>query len=284
VRERIERSEGKPRRRLAWLCFLSLCGVAALPGASLGQSISTGSGLRGLDIQRAGVKSVLEMRWDSVIRQHLDVGCGAAALATILTYHFDFPSSEQEMIDALFTEATRGRPVDQVRDQIQHQGFSLRNLMTVAQKGGLVAAGFKVAPEDLDKLKIPAITQVSIKGFNHFVVVRGTLGGRVYVADPAFGNTTYRLAAFEKIWSGVLLAFVARTPTSPGTDSLAVADDEKTPHAPDRIMRVAKLRELDLNRFQNQASYRFPLFPFINPQIVGTESVFPSLVGTRLEF
>jgi len=254
-------------------------------GAQDAQSVRTGSGLRGLELRRDGVKSMLELRWENVVRQRLEIGCGAAALATILEYHFDFPATEQEIADALWTDATHGKPI-QAQQQTRNAGFTLANIKRVAEQGGLAAAGFAVEAKDLYRLQIPAITQVVIKGYPHFVVVRGTQNGRVYVADPAFGNTTYRLPAFEKIYSGVLLAFVLRSgqPVPPAQDNLSVKAEEPLGPGLEQVMRTVRLREIPLTKFMNQSSYRISTFQFVSPRITGLESVFPTFLGSRVEF
>lgn len=257
--------------------------VAAAP-ITTAQSVRTGSGLRGFEIQRSGVKSVYDLRWEHVVRQHLEIGCGAAALATVLTYHFDFPASEQEMADALWADATRDKPA-QAQQQTRNLGFSLANIRRVAEQGGLTAAGFAVEAKDLYRLKIPAVSQLTIKGYNHFVVIRGTQNGRVYVADPAFGNTTYRLPAFEKIYSGVLLAFALRGgQQAPGQGSLTVQADEPVGVGLDQSRRIVRLREVPLTRFTNQSSYRISTYQFVSPRVTGLESVFPTFLGSRVVF
>jgi len=265
------------------LLAAALLAAAAVPLATA-QSVRTGSGLRGFEIQRSGVKSVYDLRWEHVVRQHLEIGCGAAALATILSYHFDFPATEQEMADALWADATRGKPA-QAQQQTQHLGFSLGNIQRVAEQGGLTSAGFAVEAKNLDQLKIPAISQLTIKGYPHFVVIRGTQNGRVYIADPAFGNTTYRLPAFEKIYSGVLLAFTLRSGSPASSqDALTVQADEPLGVGLDQSRRIVRLREVPLTRFTNQSSYRISTFPMVSPRITGLESVFPTFIGSRVVF
>jgi len=155
------------------------------------------------------VKSLLEQKWSHVVRQRTDIGCGAASLATILTYYFDFPTDEDEMVQALHSEALAA-PAPNLERNIRFNGFNLRQIRNVAKKGGLVAAAFRVKPEDLPDVKLPVITRVTIRGYDHFVVFKEARNGRVFIADPAFGNTVYRLRDFEKIWSGVMMGFLRR--------------------------------------------------------------------------
>ena len=47
---------------------------------------------------------------------------------------------------------------------------------------------------------VPLIIPINTYGYQHFVVFRGTLGNRVLLADPAFGNRTMLRSAFEDAW------------------------------------------------------------------------------------
>jgi hypothetical protein len=276
---------GSSFRAIVGSATLVLLAFSALPQPVAAQVVATDTGLRGLQLQRSGLKSVYDLRWDKVVRQKLDVGCGAASLATILTYHYDFAATEQEIADALWADVARGHPSAQLKQRVDTVGFSLANIRNVAEKGGLVSAGFRVDAKDLDKLRIPTITQVTIRGFAHFVVVRGAQNGRVFVADPRFGNTSYRLAAFEKIWSGVMLGFAARgAKNAPAGDVLSVKADEKAGTSLDVAMRSPRLRDVPLDQFSSGSSFRVSTFPFVSPQISGLQSVFPTFIGRRVEF
>ena len=225
------------------------------------------------------VKSLHEMRWENVIRQQRDVGCGAAALAMILTYYFDFPTTEEEMFQPLMVEARKRAGPDVLR-----VGVNLRHIRDVASKGGLAAAAFCVKPKDLEKIRIPAIARVTIHGYDHFVVFKEARNGRVYVADPAFGNTSYRTGAFARIWSGVIMGFSRRAGPPPDEHLLMWRpEDQRLVHS-EEIMRLAEARPLAPlpgrgDRFRNIST-----FPFVTPRIAGLRSVFPSALLTEKIF
>ncbi len=44
-----------------------------------------------------------------VIRQQYDLSCGAASVATILTYYFGMPTSEQKLVDEIGKESMMSR-------------------------------------------------------------------------------------------------------------------------------------------------------------------------------
>jgi predicted double-glycine peptidase len=153
------------------------------------------------------VRSLLAIRDSQVVRQHWDLSCGAAAIATVLTYQLGRPVSERE---AAFSMLRHG-DAQLIRARL---GFSLLDLKRLAQSYGLQAVGYGgLTLDDLVALA-PVIAPIQVYGFGHFVVVRGRLGDRLLVADPAFGNRTMTLRDFGHAWpSGV--GFVIVRPDEP---------------------------------------------------------------------
>jgi predicted double-glycine peptidase len=146
---------------------------------------------------RQPVRSLLEIRRTGVVIQNFDISCGAAALATILRYQHGDMVEEREVALGLI-----GRPEYLERPELVRirQGFSLLDLKRFVDGRGYEGVGY--GRMDLDDLvaKAPAIVPVSINEYNHFVVFRGRLGNRVLLADPAFGNVTMTVDAFERAW------------------------------------------------------------------------------------
>lgn len=142
------------------------------------------------------VKSLIEMRRDQVVIQQWDLSCGAAALTTLLNYqHHDFVT-EKEVANALMRRPEYIKYPGLVN---LRQGFSLLDLKRYVDQRGYKGIGYgKLTFDDLLK-KAPIIVPVNIFGYNHFVIFRGTLGNRVLLADPAWGNRTMLIDQFEKI-------------------------------------------------------------------------------------
>lgn len=141
------------------------------------------------------VRSITELRHDGVIRQQWDLSCGAAAIATLLTYQLNHPVTEREVAFALL----RRTSPNLVRARL---GFSLFDLKVYAATQGFGAVGYgEMTLEDLDRIA-PAIVPVRMHGFRHFVVYRGRLGDRILIADPSFGNRTMPEWSFKSAWAG----------------------------------------------------------------------------------
>ncbi|MCX8102061.1 MAG: C39 family peptidase [Geminicoccaceae bacterium] len=146
---------------------------------------------------RPPVRSLLEIRQSQVVVQKFDISCGAAALATILRYQHGDMVEEREVALGLIDRPEYLERPELVR---MRQGFSLLDLKRYVDRRGYEGIGF--GRMDLDDLvaKAPVIVPVSVNEYNHFVVFRGRLGNRVLLADPAFGNVTMTVEAFERAW------------------------------------------------------------------------------------
>jgi uncharacterized protein len=153
------------------------------------------------------VRSMSEIRNQQVVRQQWDLTCGAAAIATLLTYQLGRPVSERQVVVAMLHRTSPSL----VRARL---GFSLLDLKVYVATQGLAAAAFgEMTLDDLDDLA-PAIVPIRWHGFRHFVVYRGRQGGRVLIADPAFGNRTLPEEVFTSVWAGGV-GFVVFDPVQP---------------------------------------------------------------------
>ena len=143
------------------------------------------------------VKSLLEMRRENVIVQNFDLSCGAAALATLLTYQHGDPVSEREVAEGLIRREEYLAGPEVVR---RRQGFSLLDLKRYVGQRGYKGVGYGgLGFEDLVELA-PIMLPVNFNGYNHFVIFRGVVGDRVLLADPAYGNRTMPIERFEDSW------------------------------------------------------------------------------------
>jgi hypothetical protein len=150
------------------------------------------------------VRSLAEIRQHDVVMQKWDLSCGAAALATLLTYDLGDPVTERSAAEGML------RRNDPLTIRVQG-GFSLLDLQEYAQRRGHQADGYGEVSLDSLAGMLPAIVPIHIHGYNHFVVVRAIRDGKVHFADPAYGNRRMTLAAFERAWPSKV-AFVVTHP------------------------------------------------------------------------
>ena len=114
--------------------------------------------------------------------------CGAACLGMILAYH-----GKWVPLDDL-----------RVRCGVSRDGANAANLLRAARDYGLVAKGFRCAPDRLYDIPFPMIV---FWEFSHFVVLEGRRGGRVYINDPEDGPRRITAQEFDERYSGVCLGF-----------------------------------------------------------------------------
>lgn len=146
------------------------------------------------------VTSLKEARFSTTIRQQHDFSCGSAALATLLTYHYDDKASEEDVFKAMFDAGNQ--------DKIQREGFSLLDMKNYLEKNGYKAAGYRISLEKLAEIGVPAIVLINIKGYKHFVVVKGVSPKDVLVGDPATGARAIPRTEFESMWNGLVFVLL----------------------------------------------------------------------------
>ena len=138
------------------------------------------------------VDSMKDVRFGSVVRQQQDWSCGSAAVATLLTYHYNHPITEGEALNAMFEHGNQAK--------IRREGFSLLDIKRYLESLGYQANGFETSIDRLARVKVPAIVIINDHGYNHFVVVKGLRHGNVLLGDPAKGNRVVSRAAFDAMW------------------------------------------------------------------------------------
>ncbi|NML44459.1 C39 family peptidase [Ramlibacter sp. G-1-2-2] len=142
------------------------------------------------------VASVRELRDAGVVRQRYDYSCGAAALATLLTYGLSDPVDEQALLTELLEMIS-------AEDQttVQRKGLSLLDLQHLAAVHRHAAQGFRIPVSQLEKLRRPVIVFVQSRGYPHFTVLKGVRGDRAWLADPSLGNVRMPLYRFVDMWA-----------------------------------------------------------------------------------
>jgi len=161
--------------------------LASSAAAKANSALVTGGGRF-----RVPVTSFADIPWKTVIRQEFDFSCGAASAATMLTFHFNRPTTEIEAFKAMWENGEQKK--------ILERGFSLLDIKTYLASVGYESDGFRVTLDEMDESGVPAIFLIDLRGYLHFVVVKGILNDTVLVGDPAFGLSSYSRAEFEDVW------------------------------------------------------------------------------------
>ena len=173
---------------------------------------------------RRHVTSWIDLRKQNVVMQKRDYSCGAAALATVIRYHWGDAMTESELLVELVKMLT----VDQMKERIKN-GLSLTDLRRLAVRVGYTATIGRLEFEKLSESKVPVIVGIVINDYDHFVVFRGTDGRYVYLADPARGNVRTPVPEFLKQWQKNALLVIVKPGVDPEKQSpLKVRPEEKS--------------------------------------------------------
>jgi len=150
------------------------------------------------------VDSLRERKFSDVIRQQYDFSCGSAALATLLTYHYDRRTDERTAFGAMYAAGDK--------DKITAAGFSLLDMKRYLESIGYQADGYQATLDKLVAAAVPAIALINHKGYRHFVVVKGIRNGEVLIGDPALGLKYMSRVEFDAIWDNGILFIIKNNP------------------------------------------------------------------------
>ena len=155
-------------------------------------------------VSNVTARSLQEAKFAQVVRQQYDFSCGSAALATLLTFHYDRETDEQAAFGAMFAVGDK--------EKIAEAGFSLLDMKTYLESIGYEADGYVATLDTLENAGVPAIALINYRGYRHFVVVKGIQGKEVLIGDPALGIKVMSRAAFETLWDNGVLFIIKNKP------------------------------------------------------------------------
>lgn len=150
-------------------------------------------------------KSFTARRFEGVIGQTADFTCGAASVATILTFYWNRPTGEIEVLTHI-----RSRYTDEQWKSREGNGVSFDDLIFAVKKLGFEAAGAELPIEDLPKLAAPVILHLDKGKFQHFSVLRRAHSDVYYMADSIVGQTILTQSDLRSQYTGKALA-IAKT-------------------------------------------------------------------------
>lgn len=185
-----------PRQIIAALSF-SFASLAVFAGPHQLGNIMPGAGM-----VKKNFLSMREMRYVNMVPQETDFSCGAAALATILKHAYGQDITEHRVIEDMMKVSDQ--------DLVREQGFSMLDMKRYVEAIGMRGRGYNVKPEALEKLQVPVVVLLDIRGYKHFVVLKKTVGDRVYIGDPALGNRVMDKNDFVAGWNGIAFAIIGK--------------------------------------------------------------------------
>ncbi|WP_292979279.1 C39 family peptidase [Nitrosomonas sp.] len=145
-------------------------------------------------------KSFAERRFNTVYRQQFDFSCGSAALASLLTFHYDDTVDEQSVFVDMFKHGNQ--------EKIKREGFSMLDMKLYLERRGYGSDGFKINLDQLYSTGSPAITIINHNGYMHFVIVKGVSKDKILLGDPAQGVKSVDRGDFEKMWGNRILFLI----------------------------------------------------------------------------
>ncbi len=160
-------------------------------------------------------KTARNINFRHIVRQKMDFSCGSAATATIYNYYLNDPLTENQVINGLFKFGNK-------RKIVQNRGFSLLDIKRLSNVLGYKVNGYKLDLDSLIELGKPAIVTIVLGNYKHFVVFRGAIKDRVFLADPALGNTIMKRDRFDKIWYKHIALIIEQR--RPGPNYLALSN------------------------------------------------------------
>ena len=123
-----------------------------------------------------------------VIMQMEALECGAACLCMVLAYYGKWLSLEQVRVDC----------------GVSRDGSSAKNVVKAARTYGLKAHGYRMEPEMLREISLPAILHWN---FNHFVVLNGFTKKGALINDPGRGTMLVPFDELDRAFTGIVLQF-----------------------------------------------------------------------------
>jgi hypothetical protein len=142
--------------------------------------------------------------------------------------------------------------------------------------------GFAADPTVLVNLPIPVIVLVEIRGFPHYVVLKGVREGVVYLADPLFGNISLKLSTFSRAWEGVLLAAIRKGKPQPIFNPLSVTKEDRLSVGEEEVERLTSrtLVPFEVLRLPNVLHQSLvPVVP-----VAGLQSILPAVLSNHVDF
>jgi len=143
------------------------------------------------------VTSLKALKEQNLVMQRYDYSCGAASLATLMTFYFNDNISEIQLLDYIKESFNK-----QEFARVERDGLSFLELEKISRSLGYQSASVRLKFPALLQLSGPVIVYLQTKQNRHFVVLRGVKGDTIFLADPSRGNIRVSIEDFKQEWKG----------------------------------------------------------------------------------
>ena len=130
----------------------------------------------------------------TLMRQSATFDCGRAALATLLSHYAEHPVPAASLSEGIAWREAEWR-------RIQSAGFSLQQLVLMAEAYGAAPKLIALTAADLRTMPLPLLVHLELTTGPHFSVLTGIAGDRVTLADPSQGRLLWSLSEFLSAWA-----------------------------------------------------------------------------------
>ncbi len=144
-----------------------------------------------------------------VIMQLEALECGAASLAMLMAYY------------------DKWVPLEQVREDcgVSRDGSKAKNIALAAMHYGFEVEAYRFDPQSIQReASFPCIIHWNM---NHFVVLDGFKGDRVFLNDPARGNVEVTMEEFDESFTGVTIMATPGKDFKPSGEQKSILDFAK---------------------------------------------------------
>lgn len=89
-----------------------------------------------------------------------------------------------------------------------NNGITALNLIEASKKLGFNSKGIKCDIDYLKKIKLPAIANVTINNYYHYIVILKINKDYIFIFDPYKGNIKYKYDEFNNIWNKIIIELI----------------------------------------------------------------------------
>jgi predicted double-glycine peptidase len=162
------------------------------------------------------IESYRAAKFKNIVKQKLEFSCGAASLATILTYYWGRPTQEAEIL-----ELVEPRYPGALHEELKNEGMSADDIAYAASRLKFQAVPVAVAPQQLKNLKAPVIIHTKRGKIEHFSVLKYVDNRRYLLADSIVGNRILNEREFNAQYTGFIIVVGKYRADLPGDAALS---------------------------------------------------------------